>query len=689
MKGFKLIAILTGKNSGTENYLKVLNKNTIYSLCNGYIYPENDFSEIIIPPQENIDLYNIDGKNISVNISAIVGMNGSGKSTLLELLFLANYNIGCELGILPGCKAKKHLDIEIFYRYDHNDYYSLLFKDSKVKISKYNVMYQIQSDISLKRTTRNDITNDNLSKFFYSIVINYSHHSLNTNDIGDWIRPLFHKNDGYQTPIVLNPMRTAGNFDINRENSLLERRLLANVLEPLGRKKEKDSLRNISNGKIAQTLKLKYKIYEPYKDLLSLLNFEKEKYRGTDIETAINVLQEQISNSNNTYNQESKVLRNLYNTIKDVYEFPIEEKDLELTVFKKNALNYIYAKIMKTAEADIYLKMKEVKGWVDFTNPEVVKAFITDSRKSSSHIFFKIKGVILYLKYFDSLLPSYKESGEFEVSVEKLSVAIEMIIAKEKEAGVFINTFMMCPPAFFETEIILSNKLSMKQLSSGEKQKIHSINSIVYHLIFLNSVEDNGAIKDKTSDKDERIAKYNNINIVLDEIELYYHPEWQRTYIHDLLKTFGLISESNSKNINGINIIISTHSPFVLSDIPQSNIIYLKDGKQVNDEVDLVTFGANIHDMLSHGFFMDEGLIGQQAKKVISELVNLLYKANMNDVESKINVISNKDKIERSIEMIGDSIVKKKLLQMFNQIVAKAPKETMKEYYTKKLKELE
>jgi len=65
---------------------------------------------------------------------------------------------------------------------------------------------------------------------FYTISVNYSHHSLNSLVIGEWINSLFHKNDGYRTPLVINPMRTKGNFDINREMSLVKYRLLSNLL---------------------------------------------------------------------------------------------------------------------------------------------------------------------------------------------------------------------------------------------------------------------------------------------------------------------------------------------------------------------------------------------------------------------------------------------------------------------------
>jgi len=66
--------------------------------------------------------------------------------------------------------------------------------------------------------------------FFYTVAINYSNYSLNSEVIGDWVKWLFHKNDGYRSPVVLNPMRTKGEFSIEKENRFAKYRLLSNLL---------------------------------------------------------------------------------------------------------------------------------------------------------------------------------------------------------------------------------------------------------------------------------------------------------------------------------------------------------------------------------------------------------------------------------------------------------------------------
>jgi len=74
-----------------------------------------------------------------------------------------------------------------------------------------------------------------LQKFFYTIVFNYAHHGLNALSLGRWINKLFHKNDAYFTPLVLNPMREDGKIDINKEIRLSKERLATTILYDLAR----------------------------------------------------------------------------------------------------------------------------------------------------------------------------------------------------------------------------------------------------------------------------------------------------------------------------------------------------------------------------------------------------------------------------------------------------------------------
>ncbi|VTP91804.1 AAA family ATPase [Sphingobacterium daejeonense] len=134
---------------------------------------------------------------------------------------------------------------------------------------------------------------------------------------------------------------------------------------------------------------------------------------------------------------------------------------------------------------------------------------------------------------------------------------------------------------------------------------VHAIHSIIYHILNLDSL-------------DESKQPYNAVNLVLDEIELYYHPEYQRLFVKKLLESLGRLK---LKSVSGFNIIFSTHSPFILSDIPHRNVLKLRDGVAAPFNDEAKTFGSNIHEMLTDSFFLDQNLIGAFAESKIQDCI--------------------------------------------------------------------
>ena len=163
-----------------------------------------------------------------------------------------------------------------------------------------------------------------------------------------------------------------------------------------------------------------------------------------------------------------------------------------------------------------------------------------------------------------------------------------------------------CP--IFEGDIILfDNKefFSMDTLSSGMIQRLNTVGSLVYHLRNL----------DDDQQGDTMIA-YDNVCIIMEEVELYYHPEYQKSYLNYLLEQ---ISRAGLRRLKCLNIMFVTHSPFILSDIIRNDILCLEGG--IQKTLPFKTFGANIHDLLRHPFFMKNGTIGDYAQKTINNII--------------------------------------------------------------------
>ncbi|WP_432671157.1 AAA family ATPase [Flavobacterium sp. SM2513] len=609
MNGFKLIAIRPTSRCD-KNYLKVLKINTPYVFYNEYDFSNyNEKTKKIKKREiELVDLFSFKTKKkieVKVNISAIVGENGSGKSSLVELFYITCYNISAIKGILydeykerylTSRDRVKNINVEFFYEINNNTYLTKL-RDSSIS------QYILEGDIFIL-----DKNEFNLNDFFYTIAINYSLHSLNSEILGLWVKKIFHKNDGYQTPIVLNPYRDKGNINVNKEEYLVRSRLISNILGKTDKNvKAEDSLRNIIDGKIAYRLHI-----ELNRDKFKFDKDEKPKFILT-----------------NLYG--SYILPVLYHHFLKTREFIPQD-----TILNKYAIEYILYKLKSIAEK--YQPYKNLFSTTYELEEGDAEGYFRMLSEDKSHITFKLRQAINFLKnelYF-------KKGEKFDLTVSYLSNQLT------KKMKVDNNELIdILPPAFFDVDIEFKNGDRFKQLSSGEKQRIFSLSTLVYHLSNINSTSKVAVLKYKTA------------NIIFDELELYFHPDLQRTLINDILEN---IKKINLTDVLNINILFVTHSPFILSDIPSHNILVLeKDGLPLEEGLRLETFGANIFDLLKHSFFLLNGPMGEFAKNKIKETIDWINNPTRNLQEKEYHKLI--------IKIIGEPILQTKLAEMFDIVI--------------------
>ena len=99
-----------------------------------------------------------------------------------------------------------------------------------------------------------------------------------------------------------------------------------------------------------------------------------------------------------------------------------------------------------------------------------------------------------------------------------------------------------------------SERFHIDQLSDGEKNLIALAADIACRLAMAHPESDDPLLAEAV--------------IAIDEIELHLHPAWQRTVVGALRRTFP-----------NCQLVLTTHSPQVLSEVPTDAVLYLRDFK--------------------------------------------------------------------------------------------------------------
>lgn len=153
--------------------------------------------------------------------------------------------------------------------------------------------------------------------------------------------------------------------------------------------------------------------------------------------------------------------------------------------------------------------------------------------------------------------------------------------------------------------------------------------------------------------------------LLLDEGEAGFHPLWQRKYFSYLLRFLSIFPGVR------FHLILTTHSPFIISDLPMENLVLLRSDKQGLCQVETKfesikeSFAANIHQLLTDAFFMEEGPIGAFATEKINEIFI------MNSKQPPVTLPI----IKKMIEKIGEPLIKLKLQEKFHEMFAELPEE--------------
>lgn len=189
-----------------------------------------------------------------------------------------------------------------------------------------------------------------------------------------------------------------------------------------------------------------------------------------------------------------------------------------------------------------------------------------------------------------------------------------------------------------------------RNMSSGEKAFLDIFSRLHFAKEVLVSSQDKRYPKKK--------EKLTAIYVMIDEGEVGFHPLWQQQYFNKLQSYLvGLFADIGLP----LQLFVTSHSPFLLSDLPAQNILMIdKSAGVVNTEGNLdlkrQTMAANILELYDDAFFLDNGNIGEYARIKINEFIQRL---NMGEV--------NREEGRRFIAAIGDEMLRATLMDQLEQ----------------------
>ena len=638
----------------------------------------------------------------SISVNAIVGKNGSGKSTLLEIVFRLINNLGYVLLYhiqRSGADALHYvygLHARMDYMINEKRFAILCVNETLTWMEGDTILFNAvvgKDGLAVKYSSQSEkLTIENFEQLtqnlFYTIVVNYSVQAYASQDyLGEkiqqkkqkagvakcpeeaWINRLFHKNDGYMCPIVLNPYRDKGKLDMNIEMRLTQQRteamlifykrkgidfidgyrlntidytfhpevvndyfddesLLALYLSRFSQKAQPQDKGDVG-GKNERIMSLFKEVLSTNKtlfpkEILKVFSIDLDKLKGNDILVAALYLVCKVINIGMTYPT--------YDTYKSEILSENEEEFDFTQVLDVNSNQLLIAPMRKLAK-----KVKRQKG----------------------HISLKVGRVVLFLRA--------KQKRNIDICENFTLEDYEKAFWKGMPTNSVDRISKILPPSIFFYEIMLEKTidgisngeiLPMRQMSSGERQFVFTTSTIAYHLQNLRSVR-------------EPSPRYRNIHLILDEVEICFHPEYQRTFVSKLLQLLTRL-QLNTDWYEGchISIWIVTHSPFILSDIPQRCILYLKDGHQKSGSSFVNPFGANINDILKQSFFLEHGFMGEFVQCSAISLCHYLgAKVDaFRDIPSMYkNITWTAEKASAFIEEVGEPILRGQLMRVFKE----------------------
>ena len=235
---------------------------------------------------------------------------------------------------------------------------------------------------------------------------------------------------------------------------------------------------------------------------------------------------------------------------------------------------------------------------------------IEKAYKFALHDKVDFEGAMEWLKHYDKDIKDKKEfEGTREAFFEALQTAIPALSEIDFDNG--------------EIEAVVTvtghtpSRHHFSYMSDGLQSMINIVSEIAHRCIELNGFLGRNAVK-KTPGV-----------VMIDEIDLYLHPHWQKHVLQDLTKAFPMIQ-----------FIVSTHSPFIVQSLQEGQLVSFDDNVLTSGE----PFREGLEDITSERMGLQQDIRSKRFNEMVDIATRLFEaadngSADKDELKAKLNEI--------------------------------------------------
>lgn len=574
---------------------------------------------------ENFFSLNKNSKSNISSLSSIVGKNGSGKSTIIR--FLIDFII-----------LKRYIECIIVYSIKDSNGEKIVFH-STVENIKYNEM--------------ESITTSNLKNSIETLKIIYIDQLYSNQYFEEYEYNLYNRLSNKSSNfLVKEDSNKKDTFDLCIQNHYTKEILRqSSFISFLNKIEKNDFLDKIPNYFIIENKNLNILVVDHLKSLISNIEsrLKQEKQIKQRSAEEIRNIAEDNDSPINVFNGLKLLIKEIQDKNKELldnYNNLNINDNIKKVIFNiKVAINIFHLKILSFSfppiTIDIYPnkeeKIEEINLLLSickyFKDEKIdsfnIRDFILKFQKNDNFFFSKYTSQLSFIEeintnsYFDNISPDNNILCFFDIN--KFSKFLN------KGEYILNNTLFNYHWGIYDQS---DDKKTILRLSSGESNFL-SIFSRFYSAF-----------------DDDKIGEGDNCLVLIDECELTLHPEWQRKFIFNIVKFI----EYLPKKYN-FQVLVTSHSPFIISDIPYENIITMSDTN--NDNIfDNRTFSSNISKLFKNNFFLNN-TVGEFSLAKMKDLVKKIDTTERKDVDY--------DYLKKFINIIGEPFIREQLNDMLER----------------------